>query len=235
MAVIKSTSPAPVLTPFSIRDIELAAQAVLLRARRAADVLLAEAQREGEAIKAKAKLEGFAQGRLEGIARGNEEGRKSGHEAALTEMKPQLTQTFTALTAAVNQFEASRADLEAAGIHEVVKLAAAIARRVTKRQAAVDPQVLIENLKEAMKLAVHAVDVHVVIHPRQRETLTLELPKLKMHWPSVKHMELIDDESVGLGGCRILTRHGEVDGGIDQQLDRVIADVMPERESTKSE
>jgi flagellar assembly protein FliH len=225
MPVIKSTQQPPVLTPFSIKDMELQAQALLLRARRAAELLLGEAQREGEQLKAAAKAEGFAQGKLEGIRIGTEEGRKSGHEAALAEIKPKLTQTFNALSAAVTQLDASRHELEAAGIDEVVTLAAAIARRVTKMVARIDPQVLVENLKEAMKIAVQSADVHIAIHPAQREVITAELPKLKLHWPQVKHVELIEDESVGIGGCRVITRHGQVDGAIDQQLDRVISEI----------
>jgi flagellar biosynthesis/type III secretory pathway protein FliH len=46
-----------------------------------------------------------------------------------------------------------------------------------------------------------------------------------MNWPAVKHIHLVEDESVGLGGCRIVTRHGEIDAQIEHQLDRVIADV----------
>jgi flagellar assembly protein FliH len=225
MAVIKSTQPPQVLTPFTIHDMETQAQAMMDRARRAASLLLREAQRQGEELRSAAKAEGFTLGKKEGVAAGLIEGRKSGHEAALAEIRPKLTQTWNALTAAVDQLEASRIDLESAGITEVVNLAAAIARRVTKLQASIDPQVLIENLKEAMKIAVRAADVHVMIHPAQRQVLNEELPKLKMHWPQVKHVELIDDESVGLGGCRIMTRHGEVDAGIDEQLDRVIADL----------
>jgi len=228
MAVIKSSQPPPVLTQFSIRDMELQAQALLIRSRRAAEILLGEAQREGELLKAKAREEGFVIGKREGLERGMEEGRKTGHDAALAEIKPQLTKTWTALTAAVNQLETDRHDLECAGINEVVKLAAAIARRVTKLQAAIDPQVLVENLKEAMKFAVQAADVRIVIHPEQRIVLNEELPRLMMHWPTVKHVELIEDPSVGLGGCRIITRQGEIDARIEAQLDRVIADLAPD-------
>jgi flagellar assembly protein FliH len=225
MAVLKSTSPSPVLTPFSIKDMELQAQALLVRSRRAAELLLGEAQREGELLKAKAREEGFALGKREGTEQGLVEGRKSGHDAALAEIKPQMAKMLATLTAAVNQLDADRHDLECAGINEVVKLAAAIARRVTKRQAAIDPAVLLENLKEAMKLAVGAADVRIMIHPDQRQMLESELPRLQMQWPTVKHVSLIDDVAVGVGGCKILTRQGEVDASIEAQLDRVIADV----------
>ncbi len=234
MAVIKSTIPQPALTPFSIRDMELQAQSLLLRAKRAADMLLAEAQREGEKLKQQARAEGFEVGKSEGILAGKEQGRAAGHQAALAEIQPQLANTWAALTAVVEKLDAARFDLESAGITEVIQLAAAIARRVTKRQAAVDPAVLIENLKEAMKLAVHAADVRIFIHPSQRKTLLEELPKLQMNWPNLKHVELADDPGITPGGCRLLTRSGEIDARIEQQLDRVINELLPGENNQKA-
>ena len=101
----------------------------------------------------------------------------------------------------------------------------------TKRQAQLDPSVLTENLKEAMKLAVHCADVRFVINPAQRETLNREMPNLQLNWPNVKHVELTDDPAVAAGGVRIFTRHGELDAQIDVQLDRVVADLMPPAET----
>jgi len=227
MAVIKSSNAPTTLSPFSMRDIEAQATALLRGARRAAEQLLAEAQTEAESLKQQAHAEGLAQGQAQGTAKGLEEGRRSGHQAALNETKAQLTQVWSALTSAVTQLDAARRELEAAGIVEVIDLASGIARRVTKRQAAIDPAVLTENLREAMKLAVQAADVRIVINPNQRKTLMAELPKLQLEWPNLKHVELVDDAAIAPGGCRIVTRHGEVDAEIDGQLDRVIGDLMP--------
>jgi flagellar biosynthesis/type III secretory pathway protein FliH len=228
MAVIKANIPQPTLTPFLIRDMETAAQSLLLRARRAAEQLLIEAQREADVLKQQSRSEGFAQGREEGFAKGNEEGRRTGHQAALAEIKPQLTATWTALTTAVQQLDAARYELESAGIKEVIELATAIARKVTKREAQIDPAVLMENVQGAMKLAVQAADVRIVIHPSQRKTMTEELPRLQMNWPNLKHVELVDDPAISPGGCRLLTQRGEVDARIDEQLDRVIRELLPE-------
>jgi flagellar assembly protein FliH len=224
MPVVKSPQP-PVLTPFTIHDMETQAQALLARARRGAELLLREAQKQGEQLRLAAKAEGFTLGKKEGLAAGQLEGQKTGHDAALAEIRPRLAKTLETLTAIVTQLDTSRHDLEAAGIHEVVSLAAAIARRVTKLQAAIDPNVLIENLKEAMKIAVHTADVHIAIHPDQKTVLESELPRLQMSWPQVKHVTLMEDEAVGMGGCRIMTRHGEVNASIDEQLNRVISEL----------
>ena len=227
MPLIKSINAPPELAPFSMRDIEIEAQLLLARARKAAEILLAQAQREGESLRQHARTEGFTQGQQEGLAQGTEQGQKSGHQTALNEAKAQLTQVWTTLTAAVSQLEAARRDLEFAGISEVVALATAIARRVTKRQAAIDPAVLTDNIHEAMKLAVQAADVRIFINPAQRKTLTQELPRLQMNWPNLQHVELVDDPTILPGGCKILTRHGQLNAEIDQQLDRVIDDLLP--------
>jgi flagellar assembly protein FliH len=227
MGLIKSANTPISLEPFSLRDIDAQAQAILLRARKGAEMLLIEAQRESVALKKQAKIEGFAEGHREGTAKGTEEGRKNGHQAALDETKEQLNQVWISLTTAVTQLDTARRDLESDGISEVIALSTAIARRVTKRQSAIDPMVLHENISEAMKMAVHAVDVRIVINPAQRKTITDELPKMQLNWPNLKHVELIDDPEIAIGGCRILTRHGEIDADINRQLDRVIDDLLP--------
>lgn len=226
MGLIKSIN-APEVSPFSMRDIEAQARQLLMVARRAAEKLLSEAQMEGEKLKTAARDAGLAEGRRDGQSQGLATGHSSGHAAALAEKKGELSAVWSALSSAVTQLEAARIELEANALTEVVDLAAKIARRVTKRQAMLDPAVLRENLADAMKLAVHAADVRIVIHPSQRETLETELPKLQLLWPHLKHIELCDDAAVEAGGCRILTRHGEVNARIDEQLDRIISQLMP--------
>jgi flagellar assembly protein FliH len=227
MGLIKSNFAPSDLSPFSMRDVETQAQAMLLRARAGAERLLIEAQKEAENLKQQGQAQGYAQGHREGMAKGLDDGTKSGHAAALAENKAQLAQVWTALTAAVQQLDTARVALESAGLTEVIALATGIARRVTKRQAAIDPMVLTENIREAMKLAVQAADVRIVVNPAQRKTLVEELPKLQLTWPNLKHVELVDDPAISPGGCRLLTRHGEVDAQIDGQLDRVIGELLP--------
>lgn len=228
MGLIKSDNAPAKLSAFSMTDIEQAAKRILLRAQQQAEQLLAEAQAEARAIRDKAATEGIANGRAEGMARGLEEGRQSGHAAALAEGKANLTKLAQTLTAAVAEIDASRRALESQGVAEVVKLAAAIARRVTKRQAVIDPKVLEANLSEAMKLVVHASDVRVAVNPSQKQQLEQVLPQLQLQWPNLEHVELIEDASIGAGGCRVFTANGHIDADLDTQLDRLIAELMPE-------
>src|SRR4051812_32597947 len=134
MGLIKAgNGPAKAAVPFSMKDVEDQARGMLLRAQRQAEALIAAAQAEGERLKKAMQAEGYAAGRQDGMAKGMEEGRKAGHSAAVAEHKAQLTQAVNTLSAALKQVEGSRKRLEAEALGEVVQLAVAVARRVTKR------------------------------------------------------------------------------------------------------
>ena len=227
MALIKANHAPRSLQPFSMADVEAAAKRVLLRARQQAEQLLLDAQNEAEALKEQAKVEGLREGLEQGQAEGLRQGQEAGHAQALAEHREQFTQTIAALAAAAAELDAGRQRLEADGLREVVQLAAAIARRVTKRQGLIDEEVLAANVTEAMRLVIHAADVQIAVHPDQRATLEAALPRLRTEWPSLKHVELVDDAALSPGGCRLFARGGQVDASLDAQLDRVIAELLP--------
>src|SRR5678816_3105756 len=97
MGLIKSSAAPPSLAPFSMRDVEEQAKALLLRARQVAERLLAEAQREGEEIKRRAHADGLAEGLREGLRLGTEEGHKAGRQEALDEHRDALSRAHACL------------------------------------------------------------------------------------------------------------------------------------------
>jgi flagellar assembly protein FliH len=227
MGLIKSNAAPVSLAPFSMRDIEAHAKTIILRAKQQADQILAAAQTEGVDIRQKAYDQGFVAGREDGMKKGTEDGRAAGKQAALAEQKAKLEQLLKTFNAAVVELNASRSKLESAASSEVIKLAIAIARRVTKLQGQADPKVLTENIKAAMRLVVHSTDIKIAVHPSQKQSLTETLPQLRMQWPNVTHVELVEDPKLAPGGCRIFTAAGEIDGDLDDQINRVAADLLP--------
>jgi flagellar biosynthesis/type III secretory pathway protein FliH len=69
--------------------------------------------------------------------------------------------------------------------------------------------------------------VRIAIHPSQRAALIELLPQLKMQWPTMQHAELVDDATLAIGGCRVFTHGGAIDADLNQQLDRIEAELMP--------
>lgn len=231
MPVIKSENAPASAVPFSMADIEKAAKMILIRARQQADALLsaaqAAAQAQGEALRKEMHAKGLAEGRAQGHAEGYEEGIRQGHDQALAEHQQRLTELHGMLMEALGQIEANRREMEASALREIIELAVAIGRRVTKRQCMIDPGVLEANLAETMRLVVHKADLRIAINPAQRAVLEDALPRLGLQWPALEHAKLVEDETVAMGGCRVMTAHGEIDADIDGQLDRVIAELLP--------
>ena len=212
---------------FSLRDFEEEGRRIVEAARHLAERLTAEAGREAERLRAAGYQQGLEQGRAEGLEQGRAEGAEAAAGQALEEHREQLGLAAGALSTAAAAVAQARPLLSAAGLREAIELAAAIARRVTKRQGTVDPAVLTANLAEAVRLAERSVQVRVAIHPAQRQTLDAALPRLKLAWPEVAGVEVIDDDGLAPGGCRVYTAQGMVDADLDSQLDRVIDELLP--------
>jgi flagellar assembly protein FliH len=227
MGLIKSASAPPSISPFSMKDIEKQARALLLQARREADRFLAAAQAEAEELGKQARTVGFAEGHEQGQAKGRTEGFAAGRDQGLNERRDELHSLIGVLTAALNQVNVSRLELEAAALTDVLALAVAIAERVTKRLGVLDPQVAVANVAEAMKLVGHASDVRIAVHPSQKAALAEALPKLKCDWPTLEHVQLVEDAALAPGGCRLFTENGRVDGDLDEQLRRIVSDLLP--------
>jgi flagellar assembly protein FliH len=230
MGLIKSQDAPPTLAAFSMKDVEQQARALLLAARRKAEQLLAAAQEEGEQIRVQAKADGFEEGRRAALEEGLQQGMEAGRQEALLEQSQALGEAVTALVQATQQIEQSRAALEAEALQDVIELSLAVARRVTKRQGELDPLVLQENLRDALRLVVHAADLRIALHPSQRSTLDEALPALQLEFPQLAHVAIIEDAGLAPGGCRVHTRGGKIDADLNAQLDRIVADLMPSAE-----
>ncbi len=210
-------------------DIEKQAHAIILRAKSQAARILTEAQRIGEESKKEAVEAGRLEGEASGQAAGLEQGRLAGEATALAEQRGTLSQLVQTMTAMLTELDSSRAALESAATTGVLQLAVAIARKVTRRAALSDDSIVTATLADAVQKTVRAADIRVAINPAEKSTLEAALPRLQMTIPSLKHIELVEDESIARGGCQIGTATGGiVDAGLDVQIDRLAAELLPE-------
>lgn len=228
MAVIKShVAAASNAIAFSMADIESQARSVIARARQQAEQLLAEAQRQGEALRQQAHAQGLAAGFEEGVERGMQEGTKLGHAKALEENNAKLSASIAALNAAASELNDRRRQLDSEALQDVVGLSLKVASRLTKREAHFDPAILLANLGECLRLVVGTHDVRVAIHPTQKATLADTMPRLKLQFAELQHIELTEDQTVSPGGCRVFTRQGQIDADLDAQLQRIARELIP--------
>jgi flagellar assembly protein FliH len=236
-AAAASRDRSPSVVRFSLRDFRAEAERTVAAARHEADELLAAARTRAAELEAAARDKGHA----DGWRQGYHQGQKLGHAEALEQHGQAMHLAAQALTRLEESIESARAEVESAALSDVVRLALAVAERVTKRAGRVDPSVLAENLREAMRLAVRGGVVRVHVNPQQRRVLDALLPQLRAECsgpPGASAgggggaglgFEVVDDEAILPGGCRIVTSGGRVDADLQTQLDRLAARLLPDR------
>jgi flagellar assembly protein FliH len=228
MPLIKASSAPASIAAFSMTDIENQARAILLRAQREAEQLLAEAQQQAQHLRERAVAAGQAQGLAQGLQKGREEGMRQGREEAFNQQKSALATTAATLMQAAGEVDRHRRELADSAVGQVIELAIAIAERITRRMGALDPGVAFDNILEALQLVVHAVDVRIAVHPSQKQAIEQLLPELRLQWPRLEHIAIAGDLEVAPGGARIFTGSGQIDARLDEQLNRIVVDLLPE-------
>lgn len=227
MGLIKSKEAPTTTAAFTMRDVEAHASQLLERAKKQAEVLVRTAEQDGQRLRTQRYEMGFNEGKVAGYEAGVAAGEKQGYDAALAAQSAKLEALVAALTGAATQLEASRRKLESETVYDVVRLAIAIGRRVTKKLGEVEPEVVRANVAEALKMVVNASGVKVALHPSQLSVLEEDLPVIRAMFPKIQQVELVPDASLSPGGCRLIAGSGIVDADLDVQLDRVVADMLP--------
>ena len=227
MPVIRHEQVPAEIKPFSLTDVARQANGLLVRAQERADQMLALAQKSADELKRRAIVEGIKSGRAEGLKTGQADGQQAGLDQALAENSQNLKLLMDALLAAVTEFDVRRIEFDAKVLREVTLLSLKIAERIVKRQCEIDPAILEANLGDSLKLVVGMHRLRIMLHPSQKSYMADILPRLKLAFPTLDHVELIDDESVVPGGCKVVTRQGSIDATLDEQLRRIASDLLP--------
>lgn len=227
MPLLKPNSPqAANVTSFSLRDVERAARQMLIDARTQADQVLGQARVDAERIRSAARDDGIAQGRLEGRRQGIEEGRTLGRQEALEQHRAELADLSRTLAETLRQVESARLAMLAEAQRDVVRLALAIARRVTRRRGESDDDVLRANASDAVRLAIARTDLRIAVHPSQLELMRRTLAELQVELPRLRHADIVADETVVPGGCRVHTAGGLIDADLDAQVQRIADELL---------
>lgn len=215
-------------------DLQRQGDAILSAARRRAAEELEEARRERERLVAGAAEAGHAQGLARGLAEGRERGFEQGRAEALAANQEAIANLRASWAAALDGWNAQRdAMLDAARL-DVVRLAAMVAEKVTRRQVHLDPAVVAEQLREVLSLVLRPSRLVVRVHPADRPLVEAALPEAMARFHNAQHVELLDDATLERGSCvaRLAGSDGEIDASIGTQLERVVAALLPDGGAT---
>ena len=231
MALIKNTTAGPLpkgTSVFNLGDLARESKHVLQEAKLQAKQIMRRAEEEAAKLVDSATDRGFAEGKDQGLAQGREEGRQAGRAEAIAEFTPQLTDLQVAFNAALAHWETDRNSMLLAAREDVLRLALAVAEKVTYRLIQTDSTVIGDQPAGALSLAVSPRAVTVAVAPQDRALVEAMLPDLIDKISTCTHAAIRDDPSVTPGGCVISTGAGRIDATIERQIQRIVDTLLPQ-------
>jgi flagellar assembly protein FliH len=195
----------PRVVAFNLDDVSAEAADCVARAKAEAAEIVAEAQSESEAIRRQAAEEGC--------------------KAAMQEFDKLVAEHVAPAIAAIQQTDAELQQTKQAWIArwetDVVRLAAAIAARVVRRELRRQPDITLSLIQEALDLAAGSPNVRLHLNPEDYQALGVQVRSLIDAMSSLGDAEVVPDATISRSGCRVETRFGTIDQQIESQLRRI--------------
>jgi flagellar assembly protein FliH len=161
---------------------------------------LAEAEAQAEAMRAVAREEGLREGR----------------EEALAALAPAL-EALNQAVEAMQMEQIARADrLET----HAVDLGLFLAEKVIGGAIAVDPELVIEAVRGALRGIVERERVTVLVHPDDLELVREAMDDIRASLGGIEHCEVQAERRVSRGGAVVRTPDGDVDARVETKLVR---------------
>jgi flagellar assembly protein FliH len=161
---------------------------------------LASAHAEAGAIRALAHAEGLAAGREAGVA-------ELAPAAAALEEGARALRAEAALAA-------DRLEVQA------VDLALFLAEKVLGGAIAVQPALVVESVRGALRGIVERERVTVLVHPDDLEMVREAMDDVRASLGGIEHCEVQAERRVSRGGAVVRTPEGDVDGRVETKLQR---------------
>jgi flagellar assembly protein FliH len=189
-------------------------QSYLGRVKSEAAQIIAEARAEAARIKARATEEG-KQAAIAAV------------EATLrSRLEQQLKSGLTALAAAAEKIAQSRHAWQQHWEAHAIRLAAAIAQRLCRRELGRDPTITQSWIREALELAAASAQITLRLHPADHTALKTQIRQIAQQVSGLAPVRIVADEAISAGGCRVDTEFGSLDQQLETQLARITEELL---------
>jgi flagellar assembly protein FliH len=153
-----------------------------------------------------------------------DEGFNQGKQAGYTAGQALVNQHATRLKTIFELMSAPLAELDEEVLQQLLDLVTTIARQVIRRELRADPGQVIGVVRECIQALPIAVrTVFIYLHPEDAELVRSAFSideNMEQAW------KIIEDPVLTRGGCRIQAEHSKIDASVEQQLNRVIANLL---------
>lgn len=152
-----------------------------------------------------------------GVTVGREEAMRelrAEHDRAMIEEQHRIDTLMISLQ---EQVTALKTRLE----QDAFRFALAVAERIVKREVALDSDVTVRQIREAIQRVVGVESVKLRVHPLDEEILRKNRAHVLQGADSIRDLVIEPDEKIERGGCIIESAAGNVDARLATQLKQI--------------
>ncbi len=194
---------------FNFEDMSDRASDYLTVVRQQAEQILQEAKAGASQIAAQAKAEGQRAALAEA------------QQSLGATLDQQLATLLPALQQAVQDIRHSKSAWLAHWESQTIRLATAIAEQVIRREIAIQPEIPLDLIRDALELAMGSGKVTIQLNPQDCEALRDRAENLAKQLGRLGATNIVADPEMSPGGCRVVTEFGVIDQTVEAQLNRI--------------
>jgi flagellar assembly protein FliH len=211
---------------FNFEDLRQEGETYLNQVRTQAAALVQAAQQEAASIRESAYREAREAGRRDGLQDAARQIEEQAARIADERLTERVATTLPALSAVA---EAMRQELDRWLVRweeTAVRTAVAIAEKLLHRELQQKPELAVGMIREALKLAAGHPHLRVHLHPDDARHLGENADAVIRALTACADATLVSDSTISPGGCRIETRHGEIDARLETMLQRIAEELL---------
>jgi len=209
-----------------LSDLEREAAGIVARSRAEAARIVAEAKAAAERETIRIREQARQAGHDEGLQAGLAQGRQQGHDETVAQMNVQLRELAARWAQTLELLHQHMPAHVADAKIDLVRLAVAIAERVTHQEAFRSRNVAPAVVEETLRTVGAARRVALHVDPGEMDRLEQYLPDLLATMRAIEEIELTPDDTVGPGGCVLRFGGGTVDARMDTQVRRIADELL---------
>ena len=186
--------------------------------------MILDAEAEAEKLKQQATQQGREEGMQQGLVEADQKIAAQAQELAAQQTRNEVAHLAPTLTSAISKLQEEREYCLSRWEQDGVRLAASIARKLVELNIETHPETATQRLQEMLQLVIGAAHTRVFLSTADMEVLkTSGLEQsLSQNRPG---FSFVVDEQMSAGDCRVETEHGEIDGTLESQLNRIVSEL----------
>lgn len=194
---------------FNFSDIRDQATDYLDSVRQEAAKIVQEAHRQAEQVRRQSEAAG----------------RKAAEAAIEKLLEEKVARRMESLLPVLDQLVAqindTKGELLAEWERSAIRVATAIAERIVRRELAREPQISVEMIAEALRLASGSSEIVLHVNHADYEQLRPQLERVAKSVCQLAPTNIVADPAITPGGCQVRTRFGSIDQQIETQIKRI--------------